>query len=876
MTLFATCRLAAFLLGLCAVAAHADAPYAFATTPGKLPKDVIPHQYAAYLKPDLATGTFFGSETIEIEVLRATSAIVLNAAELHIDAASLAGKGMAELKLAPVLDTAHETLRFDLSQPLAPGRYRLALKFHGTIHREARGLFQLEYKAGRADKSLLATNMAPSDTRRLLPTWDEPAFRAAFKLTVDLPAHFKAVSNTPLEQEEQLEHGLQRLSFGVTPRMPSYLLVLVAGELERSTTKQDGTEIGVVTTAGKQPQAAYALAASKDLLHYYNAYFGQPYSLPKLDQIAIPGGFNGAMENWGGIVYDEATLLVDPANSPESMRKQSFIFNAHEVSHQWFGNLVTMAWWDSLWLNEGFASWMETKATAHFHPEWHVALDFQAAREGVFDLDARKTTRPIDAPIASEEQAADAFDAIAYAKGQALVQMLEAWIGDEPFRKGVRAYMAAHRMSNTTGADLWAALETASGKPVASLATSWTGQGGYPLLKVAQACEQGRRRITLTQEPYWLDEAPGARLWQVPVELSAAGGKTTTTLLLGQATTLYQPGCDGALVVDPNGVGYFRVQYDDAAFATLAGQAAKLGDSARLRLLADSWSLARSGRLPLRDYAALAASYRDEPRAAIWGALAGQLTALDAIASDAPEQATVQRFIRTLARPAFARLGWEEQAGESVDQRALRPLLAQLLIHAADPLTIEQGRIRFQRDQGKPSTIAPSMREVVLLAGGVRTDTANYDELLARLTRTESAEERAALAEALTSAADPALAARTLELALGRTLPAQTTSHLVQQVAHSGHIDLAWDFAVRHRDALLGDQEAVGRLALFPSLVSRSSKLAHADMMEAWVAANFGPDAQAQARKVGSEIRTRVQQRERLLPQVSKALAGSS
>ena len=596
MTFIAARRFAATVfLSIAAFAAQAEAPFSFAATQGKLPKDVVPIQYAAHLRPDLAARTFLGSETIEIEVLSATSAIVLNAAELHIDSATLEGKNFGPLKLAPVLDAARQTLSFALEQPLAPGRYQLALKFHGAINREARGLFRLDYKAGTADKSMIATNMAPSDTRRLLPNWDEPAFRASFKLTVDLPASFKAYSNTPVERLDKLEGALQRFSFAATPNMPSYLLVLVAGELERSSVRQDGTEIGVVTTAGKQRQATYALNASRDLLRYFNQYFGQKYPLPKLDQIAIPGGFNGAMENWGGIVYDESTLLVDPDDSPEGMRKLSFAFNAHEVSHQWFGNLVTMAWWDNLWLNEGFASWMEVKASEHFHPEWRALLDSQADRDGVMDLDARQTTRAIQAPVDSEAQAADAFDDITYAKGQAFVRMLEAWLGEEAFRKGVRAYMASHRYGNTTSADLWRALEAASGKPVAGVAADWTTQPGFPLLNVGQVCENGQRRVTITQQQFWLDQAPAtAHQWQVPVEVATVGGKSVTLLMNGPSATLVQPDCTAPLVIDPAGVGYYRVQYDRSAFAALVGRLDRLSDSTRLRLLSDTWSQAKS------------------------------------------------------------------------------------------------------------------------------------------------------------------------------------------------------------------------------------------------------------------------------------------
>lgn len=865
--------LAAATLFAAALGAHAEAPFSFAATPGKLPKDVVPVQYAAHLIPDLAARTFLGSETIEIDVLKATSAIVLNVSMLEIDSATLSGKAIGQRKLAALVDEEQQTLTFKLGQPLAPGRYQLALKFHGAIHREARGLFHLEYKAGNADQSLIATNMEPTDTRRLLPTWDEPAFRANFKLTVDLPARLKAYSNMPVETLERIDGGLWRHTFRQTPKMPSYLLVLVAGELERSSIKQDGVDIGVVTTAGKQASAAYALEATRELLKYYNTYFGQPYPLPKLDQIAIPGGFDGAMENWGGIVYNESSLLVDPNNTTETQRQDSFSINAHEVAHQWFGNLVTMAWWDNLWLNEGFASWMGTKAIEQLHPDWHAQLAFQVEREGVLDADARTTTHPIQTRIDTDEQAADAFDAITYTKGQALLRMLEAYLGEEPFRKGMRAYMARHKYGNTTSADLWEALEKASGKPVRKLASDWTTQPGFPLLKVEQACENGQRRITFSQQQYRVDEAATeSRLWSVPLQVGSPGGPSVTTLLTGATGTLIQPGCDGPLIVDAAGVGYFRVRYDSANASALAAQLGKLPASARLRLLADSWSLSRSGQASVDSYLALLARYGDEPRLAIWRFILGSFDSLDGLVGEEPERVLLRRRLVELVTPRFAQLGWQEKSGESAEETQLRPLLASALAHAGDPQALAQGRALFKRYLAEPASLSPALRNFALDVAAREADAALYEELVARAVQAATSEERERLSFALAAASDPALARRTLQLALSPALPAQLTNQIVPAVATSGHQALAWEFAVAHREALIKSLDAVGRNSWFPSLVSSSSNPADADMMEAFVAAHFGPDAQIEARRVGSAIRTRAHQKQQLLPQLRAAL----
>jgi aminopeptidase N len=860
-------------LMVAAIAAHAEAPYKFGATPGKLPKDVVPVQYAAHLIPNLADNTFLGSETVEIDVLSTTSTIMLNVVNIAIDAASLSGKDIGELRLIPQVDKEQQTLSFYLAQPLAPGRYKLALKFHGLINREARGMFHMNYKVGAADKTMIATTMEPTDARRLLPSWDEPSFRATFKLTVDVPASFKAYSNTPVEKQEKLDGGLQRIWFGVTPKMPSYLVVLVAGELERLGGKQDGIDIGVVTTEGKLGSAAYPLAVTRDVVRYYNNYFGLPYPLAKLDQIAIPGGFNGAMENWGGIVYNEAALLYDPHKSPDDVKQLTFSVNAHEVAHQWFGNLVTMAWWDNLWLNEGFASWMAAKATDHFHPEWRPFLDGQVEREDVLNLDAGKTTHPIQTPVLNEAQAANAFDAITYGKGQAFLRMLEAYLGEEPFRKGIRAYMAKHQYSNTTSADLWMALEKASGKPVEKLASDWTTQPGFPLLKVAQVCEDGKRKVTLSQEQFRLDEpAAQKRLWNVPVQVGTVNGKAYYTLLSGPSTTLVQGGCDGTLVVDPASVGFFRVQYDQASFDALAGQVAKLPDTTRLKLQADAWGMVMADRMQLDSYLKLVAKYGAEPRYAVWDAILNNLSTIDKLAAGEPERPLVRRFLIDLASPKFARLGWDEKAGESMEDRQLRSRLAGVLARAGDPAAIAQGRARFKRYLADPSSVSPSMIDFVMNVAGRYADPATYDALAERAVQTQSNEERNRFSGALARSNDPALAGRTLQMALSPQLPPQLTTMIVPMVAGSEHIDQAWAFAVANRDALARNMDAIGQNHAFSGIVASSSNPAHADMMEAYVGQHFGPDALVEAQRIGNGIRIRAALKARLLPQVRAAL----
>lgn len=866
--------LTALALSLAAVGAQAEAPFSFAATPGKLPKDVVPIQYTAHLVPDVANNTFSGSETVEIEVKKSTSSIMLNALNMEIDAATLSGKDLAQMTLEPVLDKQAQTLSFKLAKELAPGRYMLSLKFRGVVNREPRGLFYLKYKSGEADKSLLATTMEPTDARRLLPTWDEPSFRAKFKLTVDVPANFKAFSNTPPEKQETLQSGLQRVSFGVTPKMPSYLFVLVAGEMARNAGSQDGVEIGIVAPVGKEGATQFALDASKDLLHYYNSYFGVPYPLPKLDQIAIPG-MNGAMENWGGIVYNEAALLYDAKKNPDSTKQTVFSVTAHEMAHQWFGNLVTMAWWDNLWLNEGFASWMAAKSTAKFHPEWRVQLDAMVEREGVMNLDARATTHPIQTKVENEEQANSVFDAITYGKGQAFLHMLEAYLGEDAFRKGIQAYMAKHQYSNTTTADLWAALEKASGKPVATLASDWTTQAGVPVVKVEQRCEKGQRKITLTQQPFVLDGSPvPQRQWHIPVAIGTVGGKSEYTMLSGASSTVSRPGCNGQLIVDPDSVGYYRVQYDDASFNALAATATKLPDASRVKLLGDAWAMVVSERIPLSRYLSLASQFKDEPRLAVWGAMLNNLGSLYNLAQGTPERAKLGRFIATLVLPKFQALGWEEKPGESVEDRQLRTSLAGVLARTGDEKVIAEARARFQRYLADPASLPPSSLGFVMSVVGRYADESTYDSLKTLALKAQSVEERNRFARSLALAIDPKLSERTLQIALSPDLPIQLTSMMVPSVAAAEHVDQAWAFAVDNREALLKNQDSVAGNRMYPAIVASSVNADDADKMEAYVKEHFSADALVDAKRIGNGVRVRAKQRALLVSQIGPALDG--
>ncbi len=475
-----------------------EKPFSFKDTPGKLPKDVVPTDYSVRIVPDIDKLTFAGTETVKLNVRRRVRQLVLNALELKIEAASIDGKELPGSVIKT--DAKNELLTLALPSGLATGEHTLTLRFTGKINEQGQGLFYMRYQeqGTGARKIMLGSQFEATDARRFFPCWDEPVFRARFQLTAVVPENWLAVSNMPVESEKKIAGG-KEVRFAATPPMSSYLNVFVAGELDFIESRSGPTQLRVIATKGKAEMGRYALEATAQILQYYNDYFGVAYPLPKLDQIALPGGFGGAMENWGGITYYESKLLFDPKSSSAETKQDIYEVLAHEMAHQWFGDLVTMAWWDNLWLNEGFASWMGSKCTAHFNPQWEVWLRRESprdpsrrvgiAKEAAMEGDARSTTHPIQQPVATEAEANSAFDDITYKKGQSFLRMLESFLGEDVFRQGIRRYMAAHMYSNTTTADLWNALSEASGKPVGEIAAGWTEQPGFPVVKVKR--EQG-------------------------------------------------------------------------------------------------------------------------------------------------------------------------------------------------------------------------------------------------------------------------------------------------------------------------------------------------------------------------------------------------
>ena len=765
-----------------------------------LPDGVRPVRYTIDLRPDLSRLTTAGTETIDIDVRQPTDNLIFNANNVVIDSAVLDEDIAAQFSL----ESRIQRVKLTFPHPIRVGPHRLRLSFTSKINEFAQGLFHVDYSSGDGRKRMIATQLEPMDARRVFPCWDEPAFKAAFHLSVALPEKFNAVSNMPIEKEVPLGDGLKRTTFDETPPMSSYLFVLVAGELGRIVDHSGKTEIGVVAQPDKLSQGRYSLSNAVALLDYYNQYFGVAYPLPKLDLIAVPGGFGGAMENWGGITFFEGILLFDSASSSESTRRRIFSVVAHEMAHQWFGDLVTTAWWSDLWLNEGFADWMQAKVEDHLHPDWNVWLS-EYGKQGAMYADARPMSHAIQHPVSNESEASFAFDEITYEKGAAVVRMLENYVGADAFREGIRRYIKAHAYANATTQDLWRALDTPSANGVDAIARSYTEQPGLPLITVNEKCQDGQLSIALKQERFTIhypDATPG--LWQVPINWGVAHGSRPagSMLLRDQRSDVAAGPCGAPIKLNLGDVGYYRTRYDPGTLASLTSMLEQMAPVDRLNLLSDYWALLEAGRASAADYFGLVEQVGRDDQRAIWREVASVLLDIDRLERGLPGRLAFQAYARGVLRPVLQRVGWGPVPNEKEDTAMLRSTLVAALGSLDDPGVVAEAKRRFDRFLADPASLNVNLRDAVLVVAGRHADQATYNAIRKLAHDTTNAHDRVQYYAALAGATDPRLIEQTLAMTLTDELQPERASGLIRIVAAGEHPELALEFATRNFDAL--------------------------------------------------------------------------
>lgn len=818
-----------------ATGAAAEPTFSFDGTPGKLPKTVVPLTYTIELTPDFTTLALAGVETVDIEVREPTARITLNAISTRFGEVSL-DDGAQRAEVAT--DASAQTATLTFPQPVAAGRHRLRIAFTAEINRFGSGLFSVDYPTKGGTKRLISSKLEPADARRIFPCWDEPAFKASFALSVVIPNKLLAIGNMPVTGEAPVGDNLKKVSFAPTPKMSSYLFVLTVGELERVTADAGGVTVGVVTTEGKSGQGKFALDSAVQLLGYYNDYFGVKYPLPKLDLIAVPGGFGGAMENWGGITFFESRLLFDPATNAETARRGIFGIIAHEMAHMWFGDLVTMAWWDNLWLNEGFASWMSTKASEHFYPQWQNWLNGSSGKQYAMALDARRTSHPIQQPIADHSEAVTAFDAITYSKGEAFIRMLENYLGEQAFRDGIRKHMAAHAYSNATTADLWQALESAAGKNVAGVAASFTEQDGVPLVIAETVCDGGSQHLALRQDRFVVAPANAAPLpahdWQIPVAAGPVNGKPFDEILLRGSAEIPAGACGDPIKVNLGDIGYYRVEYGPKNRGALLGALPQMQVEDRLNMVTDSWALVQAGRADAASYLALLDALDAGEHRAVWNQVIGTLAALNRLSRDHAERPAIQAYARARLRPVFDRIGWA--GGPATDDTALlRAGLISTLGDLGDTAVIAEAKRRFADFLEDPNSLPTALRDSVVHVVGITADRSAYDRLIELAGSSTATNERLRYYFAASGARDGDLARATLALTLTGELPGTIVTGIISTVASNGEQpQLAWDFVQKNFDTLLAKQGPGFRDQFVPGFMTNFTDPAHAAELAAF------------------------------------------
>jgi aminopeptidase N len=768
----------------------------------RLPEVARPDNYKLTFKPDLEKATFEGDETIATRLLKPSSDITLNAVDIDFhDVTITSGGATQKAKVTP--EKEKEMVVLSVEKPLSAGPATIHITYTGILNDEMRGLY-----LGKDDKGrkYAASQFEATDARRAFPSFDEPDYKATFDITAVADADQVAISNYKVVSDTPGPGNKHTVKFATTAKMSSYLAALVVGNFEYIEGSVDGIPIRVYSTPGKKDMGKFALEAAEYIVGYYDKYFGIKYPYGKLDLIGLPDFSAGAMENVGCITFREVILLIDEKQGSIDLKKTIASVTAHEIAHMWFGDLVTMKWWDDIWLNEGFATWMESKPVAKWKPEWNYPLDDVSGTGGTLNVDSLANTRPIHQAAETPAQIQELFDGIAYGKAASVLRMLEAYLGEETFRAGVNAYLKEHQYANATADDFWDTQAKTSHKPVDKIMPTWVKQPGAPILNVKAQCTGNSTSVTLTQQRYYIDrvkfEEPNDQLWQVPLCLKgSASGPTKCELMTKREETFTLPGCSSWVLANAGATGYYRTGYSADAVRALATDAeTKLTPAERISLQGDIWASVRVGREPVGDYLAFAQGLQSDRNRAVLEDVLGRLNYIGQYLVSDNDRDSYRLWLRQYLTPIMKEVGYEPKPGESDEQRTLRSRLFNALGYdARDPETLEQARKIADRALADPASVDREMAGGALALAALNGDAALYDKVMAATKSPKSPEEYYMYLFALPQFTDQKLLQRTLDFAISPDVRSQDALGLVTNVmGNPAGQQLAWDFVRQH------------------------------------------------------------------------------
>jgi puromycin-sensitive aminopeptidase len=777
--------------------------------PYRLPTNVIPERYEIQLTPELAAATFAGEQKVFVQVLEPVRRIVVNAAELGFQAVSIKGPGGKAMRGSTVVDSENERATFDFPEVLNPGPWELTIQFSGLLNDKLHGFYRSTYKDPNGqEKTLASTQFESTDARRAFPCWDEPAFKAVFQVTLVVDEKLSAISNARIVRETPVVGtGTKAVVFADTIKMSSYLVAFIVGEFEGTDPVMVGSApLRVWAVPGKRHLAKFAQDIGSFSLSFFSGYYDIAYPGDKLDLIAIPDFASGAMENLGAITFRETALLVDEEKATRAELERVADVVSHENAHMWFGDLVTMKWWNGLWLNEAFATFMEMVAVDAWKPEWRRWDSFTVSRAAAMQIDGLKSTRPIEFPVERPEEAAGMFDVLTYEKGASVLRMLEQYLGAEAFRGGIRLYLRRHAYDNAETTDLWDALEESTRQPARALMDSWIFQAGHPLI----SAEHEGRGLVLSQRlfRYLQDGDMPERMFHVPIFLRIAskGKMTDRTLLLTEAQARVDlPDEIDWVVVNSGGHGFYRVRYSGALMSALkSGLQANLLPVERFNLINDSWATTLAALTPLTDYLDLIDLLRDETDLNVWTTVIMSCHHLQRIFDEAQER-LLQARIRAVFNPALERLTWSPKERETELERQLRgELIGALGTLADDQACQHRARelyLQYEKDPGSVErNLIPALVAIVARTGSG----SDYEKFNAKFKNAPTPQEETRYLFALGAFRQLDLIDRTLHMTVNGEVRTQNAPYLMRAtLLNKAARERAWSFMKGHWEEML-------------------------------------------------------------------------
>jgi aminopeptidase N len=769
-----------------------------------LPRVAIPDHYDLHLAPNFSNNSFHGDVRIHARLQQPSSSITLNAAEMQFVETTITADGKTQQPTV-TFDSNEETVTLTVPTPLPAGEISIAIRYTGFLNDQLRG-FYLSQGNGR---KYAITQMEPTDARRAFPCFDEPDLKATFSVTATVDEGDTAISNGRIMSDVPGPGADKHtLTFSTSPKMSTYLVALAVGDWACATGSADDIPIRTCATSNHKDQLGFALQAAEFTMKYYNRYFSIKYPFEKLDLLAVPDFAAGAMENAGAIIFRERLLLLDDSTAATTQRKQVADVINHEMAHQWFGDLVTMRWWDDIWLNEGFANWMERKPIEEWHPEWNPQLDMVRETQAAMNIDALASTRSIRTRVETPAEINQVFDALAYQKTGAVVRMVEGYVGPENYRSAISAYLKKFAFGNATGEGYWTTIAQATGKPVDGILSSFITQKSMPLISVTTSCTAGKTHVSLTQKPI-STAAPASTTWQVPVCLKRSrNGKTEPAMceVLSKASgTVTLDGCSNWVFANANSLGYYRTEYGPADLSALdaAFQSSALTPVEQASLIEDVWALVRLNHQNIADFLTLSASIAAAP---LNPSVTRALDRIDYISDhfiDPPERPAFERWVRQAVKPIADKLGTQPTPQESEDRRAIRSSALYTLGYAGrDPDILKEARRSVDMQLGNAAEMDPSLSPTYLQLAALTGGEELYDKLIDRMKRASQGRQYQ-YRNALTYFTDPALQKRTLEFALSPEIRAQDLPGVISGlIARPSSSHEAWEFVKANWDAL--------------------------------------------------------------------------